>query len=107
MPNTLYLRDFLLRKLTNPTPGSSNATDFLGRAVAVGDKGPDGHKLAGKKWSQSAVVAVGDTTAATTGEILQCITAGTTSATGSGPTAPGYNQTRTDGTVTWLQVTNS
>ena len=38
MTTTTKTKDFLARLLTNPTPGTSNATDFLGRAVAAGDK---------------------------------------------------------------------
>ena len=35
---TTKTKDYLNRLLTNPTPGTSQATDFLGRNVAAGDK---------------------------------------------------------------------
>jgi len=35
---TTKTKDFLARLLTNPTPGTSQATDFLGRSVVAGDK---------------------------------------------------------------------
>jgi hypothetical protein len=38
MATTLYLRDRLGCKLTNGSPGSTQATDRLGRGVAAGDK---------------------------------------------------------------------
>jgi hypothetical protein len=104
MTTTLYQRDRLGCKLTNGTPGTSQATDRLGRSVAAGDKDSLGVRLVGKKWVISTVTAVGDTTQATTGELLQATVAGTTAGTGGGPTAPGYGATVADGTVTWRQV---
>jgi len=38
MVTTTKTKDFLARLLTNPTPGTSNATDFLGRSVVATDK---------------------------------------------------------------------
>jgi len=35
---TTKTKDFLARSLTNPTPGTSQATDFLGRSVVATDK---------------------------------------------------------------------
>jgi len=35
---TTMTKDFLNRGLVNPTPGTSNATDFLGRAVIAGNR---------------------------------------------------------------------
>jgi hypothetical protein len=35
---TTKTKDFLARNLTNVVPGTSNATDFLGRNVTAGDK---------------------------------------------------------------------
>jgi hypothetical protein len=35
---TTMTKDFLNRALFNPVPGTSNATDFLGRAVVTGNK---------------------------------------------------------------------
>lgn len=107
MPTTQFLRDRLWRKLTNGTPGTTQATDQLGRAVGSSTTAADGTSLIGKKWVISTVTAVGDFTQATTGELLQCTVGGTTSGTGGGPTAPGFGTTVTDGTVTWRQVTTT
>lgn len=35
---TTMTKDFLARQLVNPTPGTSNATDFLGRSVLAANK---------------------------------------------------------------------
>jgi hypothetical protein len=35
---TTSTKDYLNRLLVNPTPGTSNATDYLGRAVTAGNK---------------------------------------------------------------------
>jgi hypothetical protein len=35
---TMKTKDYLGRSLVNATPGTSNATDFLGRSVQAGDK---------------------------------------------------------------------
>ena len=34
---TTMTKDYLARNLVNPTPGTSNATDFLGRSVLAGN----------------------------------------------------------------------
>jgi hypothetical protein len=52
-------------------------------------------------WAQSAAFAKGDI-ATSQGFILQCSVAGTTSASGTGPTLLNYGQNIADGTVTWL-----
>lgn len=38
MTTTTYTKDFLGRRLVNATPGTSAATDFLGRSVVSGNK---------------------------------------------------------------------
>lgn len=38
MITTTKTKDYIGRLLVNPTPGTSQATDFLGRAVVAGDK---------------------------------------------------------------------
>jgi hypothetical protein len=106
MPTTLFLRDRLGRKLTNGTPGTTQATDFIGVAVGSGTADRLGTNLIAKKWVLSTVTAIGEMTQAASGELLLCTTGGTTSA-GSTPTAPGFGLTRTDGTVTWTQVTTT
>lgn len=104
MPTTLNMRDFLGRKLSNATPGSTNATDQLGRAVKVGDADSLGRALIGRRWGQSEAKGLGDTTQILTGELLICVTAGTTSGSGTGPTSPGYGNTVVDGSVTWRVI---
>lgn len=42
---TTMTKDYLNRNLTNPTPGTSNATDHLGRAVTAGNKDFAGRAL--------------------------------------------------------------
>lgn len=106
MPTTLFLRDNLGRKLVNGTPGTTQATDGLGRSVASATTDALGRLLTAKKWVLSTVTAVGDQTQAATGELLVCTVGGTTSA-GSTPTAPGFGNTVTDGTVTWRQATTT
>lgn len=103
MATTLNLRDHLLRPLVNATPGTSDATDFLGRAVQVGDIDYIDRDLVGTTWAISTAVALGDYTVLSTGETLKAIEAGTT-AGATEPTAPGYGGTVVDGTVTWQQV---
>jgi hypothetical protein len=107
MPTTLFLRDRLGRKLTNGTPGTTQATDFLGVAVGSGTTDSNGCLLIAKKWAISTVTAIGDYTQATTGELLQATVGGTTSGTGGGPTAPGFGSTIVDGTVTWRQISTT
>lgn len=38
MATTTRTKDYIGRLLVNATPGTSQATDFLGRAVTAGDK---------------------------------------------------------------------
>jgi hypothetical protein len=37
LTTTIKTKDYLSRLLVNPTPGTSNATDYLGRAVTAGN----------------------------------------------------------------------
>lgn len=106
MPTTLFLRDRLWRKLSNATPGTTQATDYMGRAVGSATTDSMGTLLVGKKWTLSTVVVAGDFTHSATGELLQCTVGGTTSA-GTTPVAPGFGLTVTDGTATWRQVTTT
>lgn len=58
-----------------------------------------------KTWAQSTAYVLGDYIIRT-GSALECTTAGTSSASGSGPTAPGsVGGTVTDGTVVWTRRT--
>lgn len=106
MATTLYLRDYLWRKLQNATPGTTAATDYVGRAVQASNLDSTGRSLVGKKWATSQTWALGDYTVATTGQLLKCTTGGAGATTGGGPTAPGLGLTVTDGSAVWTQVDN-
>lgn len=107
MATTTKLKDFLGRWLTNGTPGTTQATDHLGRAVAASNKDFIGRALifdnpAG--WVQTTVYAVGDRVRLAGGQLLE-VTVGGTSVTGSAPAAPStVGGTVTDGTVTWVRI---
>lgn len=107
MATTTKLRDFLGRWLTNATPGTSAATDHLGRNVIAGDKDSAGRALTFSNpaaWVQTTAYSLGVYVRLAGGQILQCTTAGT-SVTGSAPTAPAtVGGTVTDGTVTWQRI---
>jgi hypothetical protein len=107
MATTTKLKDFLGRWLTNGTPGTTNATDHLGRNVAASNKDFIGRSLAFDNpagWVQTTAYALGAYVRLAGGQLLQATTGGT-SVTGSAPTAPGsVGGTVTDGTVTWKRI---
>lgn len=107
MATTTYLADFLGRWLTNGTPGSTNATDSLGRAVTTGNKDWMGRALSfsnPSSWAQTTAYSAGNRVRLAGGQILEATTGGT-SVTGSAPTAPSkVGGTVTDGTVTWKRL---
>lgn len=105
MPTTLRLRDYLLRRLTNATPGTSNVTDSLGRAIQAGNIDTLGRGLGVTAWAASTAYTLGTQVQLGTGQVLQVTTAGTSAA--STPTAPGFGLPRTDGTVVWTQIANA
>lgn len=102
MPTTLDRRDHLWRELDNPTPGTSEATDFLGRDIQTGDIDYVGRELIARDWAVSEAIEVGDFRTLSGGELLKATVAGTTDGT-TEPTPPGIGNTVVDGTVTWLQ----
>ncbi|UCZ58652.1 hypothetical protein [Mycolicibacterium phocaicum] len=106
MATTTKLQDFLGRWLGNATPGTTQATDFLGRAVQAGDKDFAGRSLAFSNpslWAQTTAYALNAYIRLSGGAILQA-TVGGTSVTGSEPAAPSVGGTVTDGTVTWKRI---
>ncbi|OFB37969.1 hypothetical protein BA059_16875 [Mycolicibacterium sp. (ex Dasyatis americana)] len=105
MTTTTKLQDYLGRWLTNATPGTSDATDHLGRDVVSGDADFVGRDLTfdnPSAWVTATAYSEGDYVSLSGGEILQATEGGTSDA--AEPTAPGVGNTVVDGTVTWLQV---
>lgn len=107
MATTTKLQDFLGRWLTNGTPGSTQATDHLGRAVVASNKDFAGRALTfdnPSSWVQTTPYTLGAKVRLAGGELLEVTTAGT-SVTGSAPTAPAsVGGTVVDGTVTWKRL---
>lgn len=107
MATTTKLQDFLGRWLTNGTPGTTQATDHLGRNVAASNKDFIGRSLAfdnPSAWAQTTPYALGAKVRLAGGQLLEVTTAGT-SVTGSAPTAPStVGGTVNDGTVTWKRI---
>jgi hypothetical protein len=102
MTTTTRKEDFLGRNLVNATPGTSDATDFAGRAVGASDKDFLGRALTVAPWAAETEYAVGDTVYVTGGELV-CTVAGESDE--AAPTAPGsVGGTVEDGTVTWQRT---
>lgn len=109
MPTTTStkLQDFLGRWLTNSNPGTSQASDFLGRKVIAGDKDFIGRALGyanPSTWITAHAYTVGQTVRTASGAILQCSVAGTSGATE--PTAPAAKGgVASDGsTLKWVRL---
>lgn len=103
MVTTLNLRDHLGRSLTNATPGTSDATDHLGRDIVASDLDFVGRDLISTTRAMATVYAAGDYVDWSTGELLVATVGGTSHATVE-PAAPAYGATVVDGTVTWRTV---
>lgn len=103
MVTTLKLRDHLGRLLTNATPGTSDATDHLGRDIVAGNLDFVARDLISTTWAVATAYALGDHVDLSGGEVLVVTVAGTSHATVE-PTAPAYGATVVDGTVTWERV---
>lgn len=108
MATTTKLADYLGRALVNPTPGTSQATDHLGRAVVTGNKDYAGRALLDEPlyppiaWAATTAYGLGERVSLSGGEILAATVAGTSGA--DEPAAPGVGDTVVDGTVTWTQI---
>lgn len=107
MATTTKLQDFLGRWLTNGNPGTTQASDHLGRNVAASDKDFIGRLLGfdnPSTWAQTTAYSAGARVRLGGGQLLEATTGGT-SVTGSAPTAPStVGGTVTDGTVTWKRL---
>jgi hypothetical protein len=90
------------RLLTNATPGTSDATDQLGRDVVASDLDFVGRDLVSTTWAGTTAYALGDYVDLSGGEVLVATVAGTSGA--GEPTAPAYGATVVDATVTWQRV---
>ena len=103
MVTTLNLRDHLGRLLTNATPGTSDATDHLGRDIVASDLDFVSRDLISTTWAVATAYALGDHVDLSGGEVLVVTVAGTSHATVE-PTAPAYGATVVDEGVTWQRV---
>ena len=103
MVTTTRKEDYLGRNLANATPGTSNATDSIGRAVVTGDKDYLGRALTSRPHAAATAYGVGDVVYLAGGAELTATVAGTTGA--EAPTAPAsVGGTVVDGTVTWKRT---
>lgn len=106
MATTTKLKDFLGRWLNNDDPGTSNATDFLGRGVIASNKDFVGRGLAfddPADWAATTAYDVGDYAKLAGGELVEATVAGTSdSAEPDAPAAVGG--TVEDGTATWKRI---
>lgn len=106
MATTTKLQDYMGRWITNGTPGTTQATDSVGRSVAASDKDYMGRLLTFSNpsgWVQTTPYSLGAFARLAGGAILQA-TVGGTSVTGSAPAPPALYGTATDGTVTWKRI---
>lgn len=102
MVTTTRKEDYLGRDLVNQTPGTSNATDHVGRAVIAGDKDFVGRGLTSIPWAATTVYTAGVVVYIATGELV-CTVSGTSGSTA--PALPGaVGGTVVDGTVTWKRT---
>lgn len=102
---TTYLQDYMGRYLVNATPGTSDATDYMGRNVTTGNKDYMGRPLTFAEpaaWTATHAYTAG-TEVLIGGDLLQVTTAGTSGSTAPTPPAA-VRGTVTDGTVTWTRV---
>jgi hypothetical protein len=99
MVTTTRKEDFLGRNLTNATPGTSNATDHLGRNVIASNKDFLGRNLTSVPHAVTTAYTTGAVVYLAGGQELVAESNGTTG--GTAPTAPAVGATVVDGTVTW------
>lgn len=105
MAVTRQTTDFMGRTLVNPTPGTSDATDAMGRKTVAGGTDFMGRSLSGgpAPTAWAATTAYGLAQRVTnSGATLEVTTAGTSAA--SPPANPAVKGTVVNGTVTFLRV---
>lgn len=105
MTTTTKRQDYLGRWLGNADPGTTDATDHLGRDVGASDTDFVGRDLTFDNptaWQAATAYVLGDYALLTGGEIVECTTAGTSDA--SEPTAPALYGTATDNTAVWKRI---
>ena len=103
MTTTTRKEDYLGRNLVNETPGTSDATDYAGRAVIASNKDYLGRNLTTPPWVIATAYTVGTSVYVSGGE-LTCTVAGTSHGSVT-PTAPGsVGGTVVDNTVTWTRT---
>jgi hypothetical protein len=101
MVTTTRKEDFLGRNLTNGTPGTTNATDQLGRNVVTGNKDYLGRALTSVPHAVSTAFTAGTVAYIGSAELVAEV-GGTTA--GSAPTPPAVGATVVDGGVTWRRT---
>ena len=104
MVTTNRKEDYLGRDLVNEDPGTSDATDYVGRNVKASHKDYLGRDLTSKPWAAATAYTAGTVVYLSDDSELVCTVAGTSHAT-TEPTAPDeVGETVTDNTVTWTQT---
>lgn len=112
MTTTTKRQDFLGRWLTNATPGTSDATDSLGRSVTASNKDFVGRALTFNNpsaWVAATVYAAGDYVKPVAGgdDVFVALDAGTSHAT-TEPTWPALYATVVDNPgasqITWKRL---
>jgi chitodextrinase len=115
LTTTTRVSDYMGRALVNPIPGTSDATDYVGRDVISGDRDymgraliaapdpePDPEPDPPPAWQAETAYEIDDEVSLTGGAVLKATETGTSGE--NEPTAPGVSETVVDGTVTWVQV---
>lgn len=104
MVTTVRLRDHLGRLLTNATPGTSDATDHLGRAVVASDLDYVGRDLIATARANTTAYALGDYVQFAGGNLYEVTVAGTSAASPPSEAGIDVGETLADGTVTLQRV---
>ena len=104
MVTTLNLRDHMGRLLTNATPGTSDATDHLGRSIVASDLDFVARDLIATTRANTTAYAAGAYVQFAGGKLYKVTGAGTSAAAPPSETGIDYGEALTDGTVTLERV---